>query len=217
MDTRVSWLSKTVCRGLNATRADFEDCFSRDRKRILAFLDEKASGGSLLFYTASSSQSRVDGDGEKVGEEEKPKNAEDDDVDDDDDVKAEEPSRNKGGLQILVAVNHIPDRLGSHAAMFALKTVEGSVKVPASDAAADEQMLESVEFGIMPGHALVMLERVIKDVYMPMADPELVQNGTANMILATAEGQNLSASGTLQPQVCLAFPAQAQHMTIPRT
>lgn len=44
---------------------------------------------------------------------------------------------------------------------------------------ASAKMLAFVEYGVVPGTALGMLERVIKDVYMPMADPDL----------ATASGQ----------------------------
>ena len=33
-------------------------------------------------------------------------------------------------------------------------------------------MLTNLEYGVLPGHALVMLERIIKDIYMPMADPD---------------------------------------------
>lgn len=31
---------------------------------------------------------------------------------------------------------------------------------------------DAVEYGVLPGHSLVMLEKVLHDVYLPMVDPE---------------------------------------------
>ena len=50
--------------------------------------------------------------------------------------------------------------------------VSGKVPAPPSETEMNAMMCEAMEWGALPGYSLVMLQRVLKDVYLPMVDPE---------------------------------------------
>jgi dynein heavy chain len=125
------------------------------------------AGSSLLFYISDGTET---GGHERQSEQKQKEAADGEDEDEEEKEERAAPAAcvavEKGGL--CLAVDHMPEKLGGATSMFAVKTVEGPVPVPDDAATADETLLTAVEFGVLPGHLLVMLERIIKDVYMPM-------------------------------------------------
>jgi hypothetical protein len=103
-------------------------------------LDELPAGSSLLFYSSDGLEGGKEGSS-KQDMEQKQQDAADDLL-------------NSGGAggggdvanngRLLLAVDHMPEKLGDNTSMFAVKTVEGAVPVPDSEADADDKLLAAV-------------------------------------------------------------------------
>jgi dynein heavy chain len=82
--------------------------------------------------------------------------------------------------RIHVVMNAVPDIANGGRAMFVLKNVDGRVAAKSDESkTTDELMAAAVEFGILSGHALMMLERILCDLYLPMVDPDGMQQAPA--------------------------------------
>ena len=65
-----------------------------------------------------------------------------------------------------------PEKDNVNISFFIVKTTNSKIKAAADPMEANRVIGQSVEFGVLPGHSLVMLERILRNVYLPMTDPE---------------------------------------------
>jgi hypothetical protein len=125
MDTRVSWLSTTTCRGLGVTPEEFKDLYNREQSKVDSFLEEQPAGSSLLFYLADASKQPPPAPTEAAP----PVEGAEGEATSPDDVALDIP---KEGVQLWLAANCLPDKIGATSTMFAVKSIDGTIPTPDS-------------------------------------------------------------------------------------
>lgn len=101
-------------------------------------------------------------------------------------------------VPLLVSMNALPNKMGEEHTVYVIKNCKGAVPEP--DEQADSTMLDALEYGVLPGHSLVMLERIIKDVYLPMMDPESSNKDMYQPTLSTPRTPRSTKSGLRSPR-----------------
>lgn len=79
--------------------------------------------------------------------------------------------------RVHLAPHHLPEAeksaVQAQRSMYLIKCVDKNI-IQRGEESVDDMMARSVEYGVMPGSSLQMLERVIKHVFLPIFEPEQV-------------------------------------------
>jgi len=176
-DLRLKWIGDVVCTALEVPTTEFEALlrYNSTAQEIVQWLEHGEKGTSLSFY----SNARLVEESEMLqrqygGHESK-------------DIAY------GGGIADLSAMHHIykgnylsnrphigmlvqglpkaPRNVPVRTCFF-IKSCAGAVQKPESSAQCNAAMSSMLEYSVLPDNALLMLHQVIKDIYVPMTDPD---------------------------------------------
>ncbi|XP_077995609.1 dynein axonemal heavy chain 10-like isoform X2 [Glandiceps talaboti] len=81
---------------------------------------------------------------------------------------------------------HLPEEVSEQDCVYFIRNTPGMVELPNTIEEADDMLPKYFEFGILNGHSLVMLEQVIKQVYMPLLSFNTHKNGDGSPVQVAA-------------------------------
>jgi len=146
-DFRVAWVKSLLQRGFRGSDEQFESLISKEKERIVYFCEHGVIASHLLFYQT----------GEAI--------------------------QNEDGNMFLTAA-HLPERhspvngnsQGAIAGIYFIKNEVGAIHNKADFDATASYLGAALDWGVVPGNSLLMLEGIIHDVYIPMTDNESVKH-----------------------------------------
>jgi hypothetical protein len=194
MDSRLAWLKRTVCSALFLREQDYDEGLYTTRELVEGFVNDEKSSISLIFYAVKvepepKEEPPASPKKEKFEEKEEVKTeAKESEGNENPNPEVEgEPDGNNSAnpaldqsmplencleeeaftqtfdkKKLFVTTTCLPAQAEDTICYF-IKRVDGAIDDGAMDIA--------VDYGVLPGHSLIMLERLLKDVYIPMADP----------------------------------------------
>jgi dynein axonemal heavy chain len=114
-------------------------------------------------------------------------------------------------VRLKVCQGQLPDNVQESRSMYVIKNTDDCVTEPDVGQCDDEDdnsgwartaflnghMANFFEHGVLPGHQLVMLETVLKDVYLPMVDPDKDSSSHDDKARPTAAPSQMGAPSTV--------------------
>jgi len=190
----LAWLKRTVCSALFLREQDYDEGLYTTRELVEGFVNDEKSSISLIFYAVKvepepKEEPPASPKKEKFEEKEEVKTeAKESEGNENPNPEVEgEPDGNNSAnpaldqsmplencleeeaftqtfdkKNLFVTTTCLPAQAEDTICYF-IKRVDGAIDDGAMDIA--------VDYGVLPGHSLIMLERLLKDVYIPMADP----------------------------------------------
>ena len=172
-DSRLVWLKKLVSTSLFVRDVDYEDGLHQGRDYVTDFLNESPVGTALIFYTGSVNEEKSktsespekekhNSESENEGDAKEGDEGLNDSMALDQDAFANTLERKK----LVITITTIPDLDDDASVFYLIKRVDGEIPE-------DNEMDLYLDYGVLPGHSLIMLERLLTDVYIPMSDPSV--------------------------------------------
>ncbi|XP_059165934.1 dynein axonemal heavy chain 10-like isoform X2 [Physella acuta] len=78
---------------------------------------------------------------------------------------------------LQMCYEHLPEENNDHESIYFIRNTVGMVPLPATLSEAEEILPSYLEYGILNGHSLLMLEQIITKVYMPLLSFNQHRNG----------------------------------------
>ena len=77
--------------------------------------------------------------------------------------------------KIHLSTTTLSDQIGRYRTIYILKNIDGPIRKPKDEDETKDLMPQVCDIGVLPGtNSLLTLEKLIKDVFMPLADPDQV-------------------------------------------
>jgi len=170
-DARLRWMKDVVSSALGTTPAQWDSFFPKYKDTIAKFFNKGIADAALLMYVDTSSEAPLAGSMKELEESKEPL-PEAAAVDGDANAGSVSSNQANASYELVLAEKHLPDRAGHNKSIYFIKNSDEPVSTSPDAETMHSIMSSALDYGVLPGHTLIMLERLLKDIYIPMADPD---------------------------------------------